>query len=624
MRHPAADYLEKLDAMDTLHLITCGSVDDGKSTLIGRLLYDSRAVLADQLATLEAESNQHGTQGDDLDFSLLLDGLAAEREQGITIDIAWRFFMTENRRFIIADTPGHQEYTRNMATAASTATLAIILVDAEKGIRAQTHRHAMICHLMGIKQIVLAVNKIDKADYSQAIFERITNDFKDFIADLDFTSVMAIPLSALKGDMVIDRKDELDWYHGPTLMGALETASTTDNTDTKPFRMSVQWVCRPDDTFRGYAGRVASGRISVGDSVSILPAATTTRIASISIGDRQIQHARNGQSVMLTLADEVSVSRGDMIAEAANPPPLANQFEVNLIWLDDAPALVGRQVDIKIGTNTTTAHITAIKHRIDIETKSKLSANTLAKNDIGVAVINLAQPIAFDAYNDIAGTGNFIIIDRHSDETLAAGMICFALRRSTNIQRQSLTVTRAHRETLNNHRGCVYWLTGLSGAGKSTIANAFEIALNKRGIRTYLLDGDNLRHGINRDLGFTDTDRIENTRRIAEMAKVMVDAGLVVLVAAIAPFRQDRAMVREMFEAKDFVEIFVDTSLAVCEERDVKGLYKKARMGEIPNLTGIGSPYEEPLTPDCHLITEGRSVAEMATILLEHYTTNKQ
>ncbi|HCD48742.1 MAG TPA: adenylyl-sulfate kinase [Alphaproteobacteria bacterium] len=612
-----SSYLDGLAGLDTLRFITCGHVDDGKSTLIGRLLHDSQALFDDQLATLQSDSRRIGTQGEEIDFALLVDGLAAEREQGITIDIAWRFFTTDKRRFIIADAPGHQEYTRNMATAASTAMLAVILVDAGAGIREQTRRHAMICNLMGISQIIVAVNKIDSVGYDRTVFERIEAEFDDFASSLNFTSVTAIPISALKGDMVISRGSSLDWYHGPTLMGALELASTDDASLHAPARLPVQWVSRPDSGFRGYAGRIAAGEFSTGDHVRVLPSGMTTRIEAIRIGDSIRPSARKDESIMLTLADDISLSRGDVIASADNPPQVADQFEADLVWLTHTEGFAGRKVDFKFGTAKVSGSISTIKHCIDIDTGQRLSARSISLNDIACVTISLGRGVVFDPYAACRETGGFIIIDRETNETIGAGMIRFALRRASNIHRQAVNISRADREQLNENRARVYWFTGLSGSGKSTIANAFEVALNERGIRTYLLDGDNIRHGLNRDLGFTDADRIENIRRIAEVARLMLDAGLVVLTAFISPFQQDRAMARELIGGDDFVEVFVDTPLALCEERDVKGLYKKARAGEIPNFTGISSPYEAPENPECRLSGEGKSIEDMVQALIE-------
>ena len=614
-----AGYLANLAGLETLRLITCGSVDDGKSTLIGRLLHDSQALFDDQIDALAVDSARHGTQGEEMDFALLVDGLQAEREQGITIDIAWRFFATDKRRFVIADSPGHPQYTRNMATAASTAMLAVILVDAASGIREQTRRHTRICSLMGIRQVVLAVNKIDTVGYDEAAFEGIRDEFNTMASPFGFDSTTAIPVSALGGDMVLDRGGNLDWYQGPTLMGALELAPVDDAGAKAPFRMPVGWVCRPSSDFRGYAGRIAAGEVAVGEPVRLLPSGITSSVSAITVGGSQRKSARKDESVMLTLADEVDLSRGDVVASAASPPEASDQFECDIVWLAEEEGLAGRKLEFRFGTSTTAGTISTIKHLVDITSGKPLPAKSLGLNDIARATINLAREVVFDPYSSTREMGGFIAVDRHSNATVAAGMVDFALRRAGNIHRQALTTSRADREALNAHPGHVYWFTGLSGSGKSTIANAFESALHERGVRTYLLDGDNIRHGLNRDLGFSDADRVENIRRIAEVARLMADAGLVVLTAFISPFRQDRQMARELMGDGDFTEVFVDTPLELCEERDVKGLYKKARDGEIPNFTGISSPYEEPLDPDCRLATEGSTVEKLVDQLLKHH-----
>ncbi|XDZ65813.1 adenylyl-sulfate kinase [Alphaproteobacteria bacterium LSUCC0684] len=612
-------YLAGLAAQDTLRLITCGSVDDGKSTLIGRLLYDAQSLFDDQLATLAAESRDSGTQNGELDFALLVDGLAAEREQGITIDVAYRFLATEKRRFILADTPGHVEYTRNMVTAASTAALAIILIDARQGILEQTRRHSLICSLMGIRQIILAVNKMDLMGYDEDVFVRIRDEYQEIAASLGFEQLTAIPISALHGDMVSSRGGNMDWYQGPHVFTALEEAGTGLASAEAPMRLPVQWVNRPSPDFRGYAGRIASGRLNVGDQVRILPSGTTTSVTGLTIGTENRLSAQAEESVTVTLADDVGLSRGDVIAAPDNPPQSASQFEAEIVWMGRDEALPGRRYEFKFGPQRCQGTITGIKFTHDISTGNALSSTSLAQNDIARTTINLNRAIVFDPYEENREMGSFVMIDRESHETVAAGMIRFALRRASNIHHQATDIGRPAREKLNGHRGRVYWFTGLSGSGKSTLANAFEIALHARGIHTYILDGDNIRHGLNKDLGFTDADRVENIRRIGEVARLMVDAGIVVLTAFISPFRAEREMARDLFAAGDFIEVFVDTPLAICEKRDVKGLYKKARAGDIPNFTGISSPYEPPLEPECRLNTDERSVEELVEELLAHF-----
>jgi len=612
-------YLAGLAHQDTLRLITCGSVDDGKSTLIGRLLYDAQSLFDDQIETLTAESKDEGTQGGELDFALLVDGLAAEREQGITIDVAYRFLATENRRFILADTPGHVEYTRNMVTAASTAALAIILVDARYGILEQTRRHSLICSLMGVRQIILAVNKMDLVKYKEDVFLRIRDEYQEIATSLGFEHLTAIPVSALHGDMVSARGNNMNWYEGPVIFTALEQAGTGMASPDAPMRLPVQWVNRPSPDFRGYAGRIASGSLKAGDRVRILPSGTTTSITGVTVGNEARGSARAEESVTVTLADDVGLSRGDVIAATDNPPEVSGQFEAEIVWMGRDKALPGRRYEFKFGPQRCQGTITGIKFTYDISTGNALSATDLALNDIARATINLNRAIVFDPYEDNREMGSFVIIDRESHETVGAGMIRYALRRASNIHKQATDISRTDREELNGHKGRVYWFTGLSGSGKSTLANAFEIALNARGIHTYILDGDNIRHGLNKDLGFTDADRVENIRRIGEVARLMVDAGIVVLTAFISPFRAERDMARELFKAGDFVEVFVDTPLDICEKRDVKGLYKKARAGEIPNFTGISSPYEPPLDPECRLTTEGRDIDAIIVELLAHF-----
>jgi len=616
------DYLAGLALQDTLRLITCGSVDDGKSTLIGRLLYDARSLFDDQLEVLTAESREIGTNDGALDFALLVDGLAAEREQGITIDVAYRFLATERRRFILADTPGHVEYTRNMVTAASTAALAIILVDARHGILEQTRRHSLICSLMGIRQVILAVNKMDLMGYDREVFARIRDEYQQITKNLGFEHLTAIPISALNGDMVSTRGSNMDWYQGPHVFAALEAAATDNELAKAPLRLAVQWVNRPSPDFRGYAGRIASGSVKAGDPVRLLPSGMTTTITSLAVGTEARASAQAGESVIVTLADKVDLSRGDVIAAIDNPPEAASQFEAEIVWMGRNNALPGRRYEFKFGPRRCQGTITSIKFTHDISTGQVLQSATLARNDIARATINLNQAVVFEPYDVNREMGSFVVIDRETHETAGAGMIRFALRRASNIHRQATDISRAAREELSGHKGCVFWFTGLSGSGKSTLANAFEKALHARGIHTYILDGDNIRHGLNKDLGFTDADRVENIRRISEVARLMVDAGIVVLTAFISPFRAEREMARDLFAEGDFIEVFVDTPLAVCEERDVKGLYKKARNGEIPNFTGISSPYEAPLEAECHLNTDGRQVDDVIEELLAYYDRN--
>jgi bifunctional enzyme CysN/CysC len=587
-----------------LRFITCGSVDDGKSTLIGRLLYDSKQVFEDQLATLEADSRRVGTQGGEIDFALLVDGLAAEREQGITIDVAYRYFATAKRKFIVADTPGHEQYTRNMVTGASTADLAVILIDARKGVLTQTRRHSYLAHLMGIRHLVLAVNKMDLVGWSQSRFDEIVADYRAFAAGIGATEVVAIPISGLKGDNISLPGAHSPWYAGPILMEHLETVEIdAARLQSAPFRLPVQWVNRPDLDFRGFAGQIVSGRVAPGDEVRVLPSGRTSRVARIVTYDGDLDRAVAGQSVTLTLADEVDCSRGDVIALAAAPPETADQFESHVVWMADEPLLPGRSYVMKLGTATASATITEIKHKVNVNTLEQLAAKHLALNEIGLCNLSLDRPLAFDPYADIPGLGGFILIDRLTNATVACGMIRFALRRAHNIHWQALDVSKATRAAAKQQKPAVLWFTGLSGAGKSTIANLVEKKLLAEGRHTYLLDGDNVRHGLNRDLGFTDADRVENIRRVGEVARLMVDAGLIVLVSFISPFRAERDLARSLFEAGEFLEVHVDTPLAEAERRDVKGLYRKARAGQLKNFTGVDSPYEPPTHPEIHIDT---------------------
>ena len=587
---------------DLLRFITCGSVDDGKSTLIGRMLHESKSLLDDQLAALEGDSRRFGTQGEALDFALLLDGLAAEREQGITIDVAYRFFATEQRTFIVADTPGHEQYTRNMVTGASTADLAVILVDARKGLLTQTRRHSYLVSLLGIGEVVLAVNKLDLVDWSRERFESIERDYRAFAERLGIARVVAIPLSALHGDNLAEASVHTPWYAGPPLLRHLEQVVIEPRSEG-PLRMPVQWVNRPTHEFRGYSGRLLGGRVRPGDAVRVLPSGRQSTVARIVGYDGDLAEAQAGQSVTLTLADEIDISRGDVLCAADDPAGLADQFEVTLVWMADEPMLPGRPYLVKLGATTIGASLGQPKYVVDVNSLDHLAGKTLELNEIGVCNLTLDRAVAFDAYADNRDMGSFIVIDRYSNQTIGAGMLHFALRRSQNIHWQAVEVDKQARIRQNGHRPCVLWFTGLSGSGKSTIANIVERKLHARGARTYLLDGDNVRHGLSKDLGFTDADRVENIRRIGEVARLMVDAGLIVLTAFISPFRSERRLARGMVGADEFIEIHVDTPLDVVEQRDPKGLYRKARSGELRNFTGIDSPYEVPEAPELHIDT---------------------
>jgi bifunctional enzyme CysN/CysC len=610
-------YLIAQQAKGLLRFITCGSVDDGKSTLIGRLLHESKALFDDQLAALEGDSRKFGTQGDELDFALLLDGLGAEREQGITIDVAYRFFVTEKRKFIVADTPGHEQYTRNMITGASTADLAVILVDARKGLLTQTRRHSYLVSLVGIRRIVLAVNKLDLVDWSQEVFESIERDYRAFAAQLGIEDVVAIPLSALRGDNLSSPSARTPWYRGPSLLQHLETVDVGGDDASGPLRLPVQWVNRPDLDFRGYSGRILGGRVRPGDAVRVLPSGRTSTVARIVTFDGDLAEARSGQSVTLTLTDDIDISRGDVICAAGDPAGLADQFEATLVWMADAPMLPGRPYLVKLGATTLGASFGQPKYVVDVNSLEHLAAKTLELNGIGVANLTLDRAVAFDPYASNRDMGSFIVIDRYTNQTVGAGLLHFALRRSQNIHWQAVEVDKQARIRQNGHSPCVLWLTGLSGSGKSTIANIVERQLHALGARTYLLDGDNVRHGLSKDLGFTDADRVENIRRIGEVARLMVDAGLIVITAFISPFRSERQLARGMVEDGEFIEIFVDTPLAVVEQRDPKGLYKKARRGELKNFTGIDSPYEVPAAPELHLRTMEQSPEESASAIVD-------
>ena len=610
-------YLARHRDKELLRFITCGSVDDGKSTLIGRLLYDSKMIFDDQLSALEADSRRVGTQGQAIDFALLVDGLAAEREQGITIDVAYRFFTTERRKFIVADCPGHEQYTRNMVTGASTADLAVILIDARKGVLVQTRRHSYLCHLLGIRHFVLAVNKMDLVDYSQARFDEIVADYAGFAGSIGIDSFTAIPISGFKGDNVTEPSANTPWYAGPVLIDHLETVSLErDAQQTAPLRLPVQWVNRPNLDFRGFAGQIASGTVQPGDAVRVLPSGRTTTVARVVATGGDRAEAVAGESITLTFADEIDCSRGDVIAAADAPPEVADQFEATLVWMDDQPLLPGRGYWLKLGTQTVSATIQQPKYSINVNTLEHLAAKTLELNAIGVAELATDKPIVFEPYAQSKVLGGFILIDKLTNRTVAAGMLNFSLRRAQNVHWQPTDITRADHAALKNQKPRVLWFTGLSGSGKSTIANAVEKRLNLMNRHTFLLDGDNVRHGLNKDLGFTEADRIENIRRVGEVAKLMADAGLIVLTAFISPFRAERDMVRAMLPEGEFIEIFVDTPLAVAEARDVKGLYKKARSGALKNFTGVDSPYEPPEHPEIRVNTVEMTVEEAADAII--------
>ncbi|OAN66608.1 sulfate adenylyltransferase subunit CysN [Sphingomonas sp. TDK1] len=611
-------YLELHQHKSLLRFLTCGSVDDGKSTLIGRLLYDSKQIFEDQLSALESDSKRVGTQGQAIDFALLVDGLAAEREQGITIDVAYRFFATEKRKFIVADTPGHEQYTRNMVTGASTADLAVILIDARKGVLTQTKRHSFLAHLLGIRHLVVAVNKMDLVDYDQSAFERIVAAYAEFAHSIGIQHFTPIPISGFQGDNVTTRSDAMPWFSGPVLLDHLEAVNVDAELDRiKPFRMPVQWVNRPNLDFRGFAGLIASGTIRPGDPVRILPSGRTSTLARIVTmnGDRDVAVA--GESVTLTLADEVDCSRGDVIATADAPPQTADQFKATLVWMDAAELLPGRAYWLKLGTQMVSAVVRAPEYAIDVNTMARAPAKTLALNDIGVAEIATDRPIVFEPYAESHDLGGFILIDKLTNATVGAGMLDFALRRAQNVHWQAVEITREAHAQQKGQQSRLLWFTGLSGSGKSTIANLVEKKLHALGKHSFLLDGDNIRHGLNRDLGFSDQDRVENIRRIGEVAKLMTDAGLIVLTAFISPFRAERAMVRALLPEGEFFEIFVDTPIEEAERRDVKGLYKKARAGEIANFTGISSPYEPPLAPELRIDTTRTTPEEAAEQIVE-------
>ena len=605
-------YLKAHENKSLLRFITCGSVDDGKSTLIGRLLYESKMIFEDQLTALEQDSKKVGTQGENIDFALLVDGLAAEREQGITIDVAYRFFATEHRKFIVADTPGHEQYTRNMATGASTADLAVLLIDARQGVLTQTKRHAFIASQLGVRHIVLAVNKMDLVDYSENVFNEIVEDFKAFAAQLDIPNLHAIPVSALVGDNVVDGSRFMPWYEGPSLLGYLEGVDVEAEETSLPFRMPVQWVNRPDLDFRGYAGRIAGGIIRPGDDIRVLPSGKQSKIARIVTMDSDLDEAVSGQSVTLTLTDEIDISRGDVIATSETPPEISDQFDTTIIWLSEEPMLPGRSYIMKTSSRLVSATVNAPKHKTDVNTLQKLPAKTLQLNEIGNCTLAVDRPIAFDSYAENRQTGSFILIDRMTNNTVGMGMINFPLRRAANIHWQNLDINKAANAEQKGQNPAVIWFTGLSGSGKSTIANEVQRRLYATGRHSFILDGDNVRHGLNRDLGFTDADRVENIRRVAEVSKLMVEAGLITLVSFISPFRAERELARNLMEEGEFIEIFVNTPLSVAETRDPKGLYKKARAGNLKNFTGIDSPYEAPENPEIEINTAEMSVEDAA------------
>ncbi len=615
-------YLKSHETKELLRFITCGSVDDGKSTLIGRLLYESKMLFEDQLEALESDSKKMGTQGENLDFALLVDGLAAEREQGITIDVAYRFFSTDRRKFIVADTPGHEQYTRNMVTGASTADVAVLMVDARKGILTQTRRHSFLASLVGIRHVLVAINKMDLVDYSEATFNAIVADYQAFARQIGLTDITFIPLSAFKGDNITEASANMPWYRGPDLMNYLESVEIdTDRMQRAPFRLPVQWVNRPNLDFRGFAGTIAGGLIRAGERIRVQPSGRESTVARIVTADGDLDQAVVGQSVTLTLADEIDISRGDVISTIDAPASVADQFEATIVWMSDEALLPGRRYLLKTGASTINAEIGTIRHKVNVNTLEQLAATRLELNEIGVCALHLDKPVAFDPYVDNRETGGFILIDRMTNNTIAAGMFSFALRRAGNVHLQAVDIDKAARAAQKRQKPCVIWLTGLSGAGKSTIANLVEKRLYALGHHTYLLDGDNIRHGLSKDLGFTEADRVENIRRIAEVARLMLDSGLIVITAFISPFAAERRMARALVEEDEFIEVHVATPLAVAEARDPKGLYKKARRGELKNFTGIDSPYETPeaaeLRIDTSTCTPDEAAAEVIRVLLE-------
>jgi bifunctional enzyme CysN/CysC len=610
-------YLKQHQHKTLLRFLTCGSVDDGKSTLIGRLLYDSKMIFEDQLAALEADSKRIGTQGQNIDFALLVDGLAAEREQGITIDVAYRFFATEKRKFIVADTPGHEQYTRNMVTGASTADLAVILIDARKGVLVQTKRHSYLAHLIGIRNIVLAVNKMDLVAYDQSVFEAIVADYTTFARSIGIDNFVAMPISGFKGDNITSLSANMPWYKGPALLPHLESVEVDTTTmQDRPFRMAVQWVNRPNLDFRGFSGLISSGTVKPGDAIRVLPSGKTSKVTRVVTLDGDLDQAVAGESVTVTLADEIDCSRGDVIAAASDPVQVADQFETTLVWMDETEMLPGRPYWLKTGALTVSATVHPPKYQISVNTMEHLATKTLELNAIAVANVALDRQIPFETYSENRNLGGFILIDKMTNATVAAGMIHFALRRSQNVHWQHVDISREHHANLKNQKPAVLWLTGLSGAGKSTIANLVQKKLARMNRHTFLLDGDNVRHGLNKDLGFTDADRVENIRRVGEVAKLMTDAGLIVITAFISPFRAERRMVRQMMRPGEFLEVFIDTPLATAEARDVKGLYRKARAGQLKNFTGIDSPYEAPEAAELHIDTTKMTIEQAADAII--------
>ncbi|WP_417815857.1 sulfate adenylyltransferase subunit CysN [Thalassospira alkalitolerans] len=609
-------YLKAQEEKSLLRFITCGSVDDGKSTLIGRLLWDSKLIFEDQLAALESDSRKVGTQGGEIDFALLLDGLQAEREQGITIDVAYRFFSTDKRKFIVADTPGHEQYTRNMATGASTADVAVILIDGRKGILTQTRRHSFITSLLGIKHVVLAVNKMDLIDYDQAKFDSIVAEYREFSKDLGYSSITAIPLSALRGDNMIDASPNTPWYDGPSLLAHLETVQVEQDAIDKPFRMPVQWVNRPNLDFRGFSGTISSGIVKQGDPIAVTASGQTSKVKEIVTYDGNLDQAFAGQAVTLTLEDEIDISRGDVLAPPDARPEFADQFEARIIWMHEDHLLPGRPYIIKMGAQVTNAQISDLKYKVNVNTLEHMAGKTLELNEVGIANISTDKALAFDPYDQNRHSGRFIIIDRYSNATVGAGMVNHSLRRATNVKWQEMDINKKSRAYQKGQQSAVLWFTGLSGAGKSTIANLVEKKLHAMGKHTYTLDGDNVRHGLNKDLGFTDADRVENIRRVGETAKLFVDAGIITLVSFISPFRSERQFARSLVDDDEFIEVFIDTPIEVCEQRDVKGLYKKARAGEIANFTGIDSPYEAPTNAEITVNTSDQTAEQAAEVIV--------